>query len=306
MQNVHVRRRPRLRVALDLGCPEERVTAKELREVILKSPAINIDRAARLPVTGARWDTDHDQVWCDRCISQCSRHAIIGSAIDGDIELLKNIQEALESILRDETRFNDQEMRRYFSRTRQMTLFSDSIVISDLQDKFFGVIVAAMSLSARLLREGILCRGAIVRGKIYHSGRIAFGEGLIRAYDLERNAAVYPRIIVTDELQRRLTESDAQSPLNIRFASMLVRDHDGLWFIDPFHSSSWPGYGSDENPEDVKLRALEKMRTRIDDGLTHVQERKALWEIAKHRWLARRFNVTLAAEGRTEPARIDV
>ncbi|HEX3855934.1 MAG TPA: hypothetical protein VHY30_01400 [Verrucomicrobiae bacterium] len=225
----------------------------------------------------------------------------------GELELFKTVKTALESILENEARNYDPYTR--ISHTRQMTAFSDCIVISDLADQFSGVLFAARDLYIRLLLGGILCRGAIARGLTYHSGRVVFGEGLIRAYELESQAAIYPRIIVTDEVQKRLAESDAASPLNIKFSPILARDHDGLWFIDPFaHPRTWTAYRPDENPEEVKSQAFNTVRKRIVDGYTRAQQKIPLnlGQIAKHRWLAQRFNTTLSAERRTEPTQIEV
>jgi hypothetical protein len=223
--------------------------------------------------------------------------------------LFETIKASLESILKDENRIYDPDFQIPGSRTRQMTSFSDCVVISDLRDEFFGVLLAARSLYIRLLFGGILCRGAIARGLTYHAGRVVFGEGPILAYKLESQAAVYPRIIVTDEVNQTLAARDAHSRLNIKFSSMLAQDNDGLWFIDPFaYPLTWAAYRDNENPEEVIQRALGSVRERIVDGLTRAQNQKPLkvWQIAKHKWLARRFNMALTAEGRSEPTRIEI
>lgn len=228
----------------------------------------------------------------------------------GELELFKTIKKMLESILKHETRTYNSVVQALAFRTLQMTSFSDYVVISDLTDEYFNVLLAAQELYMRLLLEGILCRGAIARGPIYHSGRIIFGEGLILAYKLESRAAIYPRIIVTDEVQQKFAESDVQSDdIDIKSSQMLARDHDGLWFINPFgYPRGWLAYRQGEDPEEVTQRKLERIRARIIDGLTHAQQQSIshLDRVAKHRWLVRQFNAALAVEGRTKPLPIDI
>jgi hypothetical protein len=118
----------------------------------------------------------------------------------GDGALVETVSSAFASIERVEKQmYND--VGRAMMPTKEMTFFSDCIAISDLKEHFFGVVVAARSLHIHLLSGGILTRGAIARGPTFHDKRIIFGEGLTRAYELERHAAVYPRIIVTDEIR---------------------------------------------------------------------------------------------------------
>ncbi|HKP01855.1 MAG TPA: hypothetical protein VJU77_00710 [Chthoniobacterales bacterium] len=139
-----------------------------------------------------------------------------------------------------------------------------------------------------LSRLSILTRGAIARGSTYHKKRIIFGEGLNRAYELERRAAVYPRIIVTDEVRQQLEEAGAEIPINISFLSMVVRDYDGLWLIDPFaRPRSWEAYRDGEDCRKKAVEGLERLRSQIFTGLWRVQtdQPTKLDRIAKHRWL---------------------
>jgi hypothetical protein len=55
-------------------------------------------------------------------------------------------------------------------------------------------------LSIGFLRMGVFVRGAVTIGNLYHQGNVVFGDGLVKAYLLETNEAVFPRIIVSPEL----------------------------------------------------------------------------------------------------------
>src|ERR1700738_4046376 len=158
---------------------------------------------------------------------------LVARMIAGETDLLQTILSAFNAIERIERQMYT-EVGRVMTPTKEMTFFSDCIAISDVEGNFFSVVLPPRSLHLHFLLGGILTRGAIAQGPTYHNNHIIFGEGLNRAYELERRAAVYPRIIVKDEIRQRLENADAEIPFNISFLPMLARDHDGLWFIDPF------------------------------------------------------------------------
>lgn len=91
------------------------------------------------------------------------------------------------------------------------TCFSDSIVISvEVKDKnineVFSTLVANIAdMGEYLLTQGILIRGGITIGNLYHdSGDMIFGSGLIESYQIESSLAKYPRIVLSDKLIKKL------------------------------------------------------------------------------------------------------
>lgn len=73
-------------------------------------------------------------------------------------------------------------------------------------------------------------------GPLFHDGRVVFGPALVRAYQLEQTAAVYPRILVEpavrallkqhrDPIERTLEARGLKGPL-------ITRDRDGCLFLD--------------------------------------------------------------------------
>lgn len=112
----------------------------------------------------------------------------------------------------------------------EFTVFSDSVVLSiPVQEHGVSeriIVEQAGALAAGLLRDGVLCRGGISRGRLYHRGRVLLGEGLVKAYDLERLVAKYPRIVIDDAVRNA---SDWSGTLA---KSLLLRDLDGCWIVD--------------------------------------------------------------------------
>ena len=90
-----------------------------------------------------------------------------------------------------------------------VTMFSDSIVISQTIDDFFDIsefVEFTSKMQYHLLIEGILIRGGISIGNLYHSDRYIFGNGMISAYKIESEKAVYPRIVIDKNVMERCTE----------------------------------------------------------------------------------------------------
>lgn len=79
-----------------------------------------------------------------------------------------------------------------------VSLFSDSIIISfpiNQRSRVFDILLALIHLTVDLLKDKIVCRGAIVRGFCYHDEKMVFGPAIIEAVRLEKKGT-YPRIIV--------------------------------------------------------------------------------------------------------------
>ena len=126
-----------------------------------------------------------------------------------------------------------------------VSTFSDHIVISypveriKMGDNGFGEIVVIGQLhryisviAASALKIGFLVRGGIARGRLHHANGVVFGEAMVRAYQLESKVAVYPRVVVADEL--------IQGP-EAKYGPWLRRDFDGLFCVDYFFNVIWSG-----------------------------------------------------------------
>lgn len=124
--------------------------------------------------------------------------------------------------------FTEEELIGYIEEITQMVLlmkqplfgkrrakvycFSDNFVICIKIDRekeivflLEALIFALQKIQTKLLAEySIFIRGSIVKGKIYGNRNFIFGEGLIKAYEIENELAVYPRIIVEYDLVKEV------------------------------------------------------------------------------------------------------
>jgi len=122
---------------------------------------------------------------------------------------------------------------------KEVTQFSDSIVISFRATEESGVFYALLDImwvQVNLVLRGILCRGAVARGKLVHTSKILFGPGMVDAYVLESKAALYPRVILDESIiklgvmahaRHHLPEHEEKS-----ITSLLEKDSDGMYYIN--------------------------------------------------------------------------
>lgn len=111
--------------------------------------------------------------------------------------------------------------------------FSDCLVLSlKLTNNILETMVSlsflttmVATIAVNLLRKGIFIRGGVARGWTYHNKNVVFGEGMIKAYQIEYQVAKFPRVVVDDCLVNEYGGN-----------LYLKRDSDGAWFINIFTS----------------------------------------------------------------------
>lgn len=112
--------------------------------------------------------------------------------------------------------------------------FSDSVILSARPDAagLWHLLLALQTLADRLLQIGVMVRGGVVLGFIYHDAEIVFGPSVVQAYRLESVIAKVPRIIVGSGVMR-LAEEVAETSEVFRQLKThnLLRDRDGVWFL---------------------------------------------------------------------------
>lgn len=167
----------------------------------------------------------------------------------------------------------------------QVSVFSDSIVISGENENLHGVVWTTIHLQCELLAMDMLVRGGISRGRTVHENDILYGEGMLKAYHLESRAAIYPRIVLDPPLVESLEKKYK--------ALFLKEDTDGLWFIDPFTMGMVIGnadvYLEDGyDPHEESLKILGQRIQKNIQGLTDAAQ------IAKWTWLQKQYAAAVA------------
>lgn len=173
--------------------------------------------------------------------------------------------------------------------SRQVTQFSDSIVVSyklDEKSAVFGMLYDIYLLQIELIQHGILIRGAIAAGKLFHDQSLVFGPALVEAAELEK-MALYPRVILSQEIidlgKSRHAKHHSSNDEEKSIMSLLKQDLDGMFYIDYF------GVSPDEFNDDwddlynhlIELRELIRK-------LSYLTRNPSLK--LKHSWMRQKFN----------------
>lgn len=116
----------------------------------------------------------------------------------------------------------------------EIHILSDSIVIAAPADKpeaLAVVIDICNCIQQQLydLRVPVFLRGAISKGDFYSEGNMIFGKGLVDAYLAQENYAIYPRIILSEEIVDGMIVS-------VHDEKELLKDEDGYYYIDTLKS----------------------------------------------------------------------
>lgn len=114
--------------------------------------------------------------------------------------------------------------------------FSDSLILSARNTPLglWHLLFALDSLAWNLLSKGVLTRGAVTIGNVFHNQSAIFGPSVNEAYHLESAIAKVPRVILS---KKALAAADAyahqEEEWRIYRESRIRRDpNDGVWFLN--------------------------------------------------------------------------
>lgn len=113
--------------------------------------------------------------------------------------------------------------------------FSDSIIISAPLEvtAVVQLLKTTLDLQSRFVSNGVLVRGGIAFGKHYSDDTLIYSEALIRAYELEKDKARFPRILVASDLLDWYFHNESTKPEDADLVkSILLVDRDNFTFID--------------------------------------------------------------------------
>jgi hypothetical protein len=104
---------------------------------------------------------------------------------------------------------------------------------------FFHELHDLVFAQANMVDKGYFVRGGVTVGDICIDGQMVFGPAIVKAYRLESEFAVYPRIVIDpalfDEFERSELLRNKRHDLETErayIADLVRRDSDGLYFVD--------------------------------------------------------------------------
>jgi hypothetical protein len=167
-------------------------------------------------------------------------------------------------------------------------IFSDTLVMASPADLFggddaaiAGLLLQASSLQLSLAERGFFARGAITLGDLHLRDELVFGAALVEAYQLERDHAVHPRVILSAEaLETQRQNPEVFVSTDGEPATLLLRDRDGRAFVNYLEVLN--GEAGDAR------RPLQGHRDALMDKLKTHRDNSRVWE--KYRWVSEYHN----------------
>ena len=169
------------------------------------------------------------------------------------------------------------------------TAFSDSIVVSHRLRSAGAqnIINTASMLAWCFLQQGILTRGGIAYGNMHHTNDRLFGPAMNKAYQLESELAIFPRILVSEEFKALVTPENADLATNIGVGScdpeVLRQDFDGQWHIDLMSHLVLSPFITITNKEELFALKVKTIKSALDNPSPPYGKNNCAK--AKHDWL---------------------
>ena len=157
----------------------------------------------------------------------------------------------------------------------------------------FAELLKLVIAQVRLIDEGILLRGALTIGNLVKSYNVIYGPGLIAAYKLEHDDAVFPRIVVDKALLKQVKTNPALRHHDYRseikeIRNLIRRDGDGLFFVDYLRAIE-----SEFRENDLYFAFLDRHRELVKKGLGKFVSNKRIRR--KYVWLKKYHNSTVSS-----------
>ena len=178
----------------------------------------------------------------------------------------------------------------------EITSISDSIVVSvPYKEKAsFEKIMRTLFVLERLfIREGILLRGSIAIGELYHKNKSVFGPALVEAYLLERDCAIYPRCIIKVNTFQEGLKTCKSDFGREQVKEFFRKDFDGWFFYDylsdEFDLQLYEDRGF-EKPWQV-YNKIQEIKWLIESYLKEIYSSDRI--IMKYEWLRKYYNMVI-------------
>jgi len=144
--------------------------------------------------------------------------------------------------------------------------FSDSVILSaPFSLEGVGHLVSVViGLQRIFIRRNVLVRGGIAFGKHFADANAIYSEALVTAYELERDHARFPRVLIDPNLFDWFI-NDNRLGLELRdaVARNLLRDRDGRLFLHYLDAELLPAHESllrNYEPAQLTASVLEKVQ----------------------------------------------
>ncbi len=185
--------------------------------------------------------------------------------------------------------------------------FSDSFVFmmkkEENEENLPQLLFIIRFLQDMFWKNGFLLRGSIILDEMYfpkENENVLLGKGIINAYELESKIAIYPRIILDDNLYKFIEEKDLQAypfgKKGVKLKELIKEDKDSIKFLDLLNPnilraknekirtqnksfSIFGNYNDENNFEMIKETVNKMIKNVLDDCQSDTKIRQ------KYKWL---------------------
>jgi len=169
--------------------------------------------------------------------------------------------------------------------------FSDCIYLTDKLSTqgCQNVVIQAAALAHNLAVHGLYVRGGITSGRHFQDVNILFGEGIVRAYEMERSRAVNPRILIEKAMV------DLLPPAAM---ALVATDADGEMFVDFWRYWPWEHtrmdldllYMTAADQYTAKVADFREAKIHLERNIADAKKTRSSALSAKFKWLANYHN----------------
>ena len=114
---------------------------------------------------------------------------------------------------------------------------SDTIIISCEEHRhiieFFD---ALRKIFIAFLREGLFIRGGVAYSRHYQNNHVTYSHAIARAYELEQQSAVYPRIIIDNNIIEMFKVGEKLPDI---FSTGIICSEQGIYFLQILSEDTW-------------------------------------------------------------------
>jgi hypothetical protein len=144
---------------------------------------------------------------------------------------------------------------------------SDTIILTcNTHDKFPEFLSLINKIFLSFLEKGLFIRGGIAYSKHFQSGKITYSHAIAKAYELEQNMAIYPRIVIDENI---LDMYKTGNNLPTIFGKNLILKKNGIAYLNILDSTNW-------------LSTYENAKNIFDSSKDYLQKNEQAY--IKHAW----------------------
>lgn len=233
-----------------------------------------------------------------------------------NVDFIYNLYEHLFSIK------SDSKLYSIFEKIK-VSILSDNVIVSCKIgiDNLYEFCKYIIYIQRQLIDINVYFRGGIVCGEVFQNKIECFGPALVKAYLMEKELSIYPRVLIDNELVKNFynrsneilscsdtpyvkyedfgNDFDSDFDVKLNYKYLFIRDLDGLYYLNLFN------FFYDILIDDSVLTTIGCLRKNIIKNLEEYNKPEKRKIFQKYFWMKNKFNenlVNLKNELRNNPS----